>query len=661
MRQGGTGRHVEPDETLIVMTGDAALHSGVERVARRRRMATWAPPIVAAAAFIGPAWRDGAVLNLDLVLFRCLEVPVGVWGLGPEFPRRLPMWVLIGMFSRWIAADTLGKLVMAACIAGGWLTMMQFAQRLGVTSLLGRHAAGALYAASPFVLTRLAVGHLMVAVPHALLPAVLPVLVRPGRRLDRTFLAASAMALGGHFGGSLALAIVAVGLVFERIRSVKVVATVVAAQLPWLVPGVLVWWSARPGVTSGVPFSTAADGIGGLARLSAGGGFWNTYFQVGGAGIAEAVIGAVLVGLAIVGSRSLSSDRRWALVCLGALGWLVAAASALPGIRSIVGSVTGNPVTGVWREGQRLVGLHLAWLAPCAVLGAERLAARADLRRMAGALGLIPVAAAIALAGPGVWGLAGNVEATPVPGEWHDVRAQVHAGPGTVLALPWVQYMNLAISSGRAHRTLQPLPLFLGGDVIGSSRNGLDTGVPEWGDPREAVAAALLARLDRGEPIATDLARLGVRWVVILTGLPGRESPNLWRTPGLRLVRQGDTIALFEVEGWVGEGVTADGQPVDVTGWRALQFADNESAFEWFTPGARGWRRGWDSLSITERGTMSVPAGSGPLWNITTLPSVAAQIPLVVAGLMAVALAMGTLRRRSSCDRRPTVAESSTA
>ena len=95
------------------------------------------------------------------------------------------------------------------------------------------------------MLTRAAVGHFNVTWPHAVLPWVLPALLRPGRRLSSTFLAALALGFAGHFGGSVALVVVAVGVVSswiagERDHWWQAILVALAAQAPWLVPGLVV-------------------------------------------------------------------------------------------------------------------------------------------------------------------------------------------------------------------------------------------------------------------------------------------------------------------------------------------------------------------------------------------------------------------------------------
>ncbi|MEI8239119.1 MAG: hypothetical protein WCI22_06820, partial [Actinomycetota bacterium] len=367
--------------------------------------ARWGIPLLAALLVLGPALLPGALFNLDLVLVPHLDLPSGFWGLGPELPRRLPLWVPISWLSTLVPATVSGKLLMVAVFVVAWVGMARFAGSLGVRWV---QVAGALYALSPFVLTRTAVGHFMVTVPLALLPWVLPTLLRSGRHFGRTFLAAAALSLGGHFGGSIALVVVVVGIAaVERRRWVRALLVTLAAQSAWLVPGLLVAGGASANLATGSAFGTDAKGPMGLLRLSAGGGFWNSYFQVGGSSAVLSICGLAVVALAVVGTSRLSSLRR-PLVVLALIGWLVAAASTMWGLSSLLDAFTGTSIGAVWREPQRVLVLYLVWLAPAAVMGAQRLydAAVESPKWLwsAGAVAVLPAVLAAVMALPGLWG-----------------------------------------------------------------------------------------------------------------------------------------------------------------------------------------------------------------------------------------------------------------
>ncbi len=606
-----------------------------------RRLAEWAIPTLVVLVLLGPALGPGMLLNLDLVLVPDLDIPRGFWGLGPELPRRVPLWVPISVVSGVLPATATGKLLLVVGFVGAWVGMRRLVSKLdavGGTALpttlripVG-HVAGVLYALSPFVLTRAAVGHFNVTVPHAILPWVLLVLLRPGRDLRATFVACFAMGFAGHFGGSLALTVVGVAIVMgARERPWQAVSVAIAAQAPWLVPGLLVAAAGDVNMAAGASFPTAAHGPAGFARLSAGGGFWNTYFQVGGSGWVVAICGVVLLGLAVAGASEIRADFRRPLVAVGVVGWLIAAISAMPIVDAWFQAINDNLLGGIWREGHRLLTLYLLWLAPAAALGGRRLARTlARSGRWAGVAGVVsimPLAVAMMLSIPGVWGLGGQLSAEPVPAGWAETRALIVDEPGTVLSLPWFQYYNLSVADGPVRRVLNPMPLYLGGDVLSSSSNGLAPGVREVGDPREQPADALIEQLVSGESVGDDLAELGVRWIVLVKNIHADRYAALDDDADLRIVIDDSDVALYEVSGWVGPAVGADGQGIGVDWWgAALARFDSDERATVAAPGSSLWLRGRSSVGVSEDGRLEIPSGRGWLWNLATVPALLGQI-----------------------------------
>ena len=57
-----------------------------------------------AVVVLGPALKPGSLLNLDLVFTPRMPVPRGIWGLGPELSRRIPLGVLVACGLLWLAS-----------------------------------------------------------------------------------------------------------------------------------------------------------------------------------------------------------------------------------------------------------------------------------------------------------------------------------------------------------------------------------------------------------------------------------------------------------------------------------------------------------------------------------------------------------------------------
>ena len=597
--------------------------------------------LVLALAVLGPALRPGSVFALDAALVPRIPVPAGMWGLGPELPRRVPLGALLAWVSGVLGGALPGKALLGACL----VLAFAGAARLAPAQWYAQLASGLLYAASPLVLTRVGAGQWTALVPFAVLPWALPTLLTPGTSPERTFLWASAMGLGGSVGGALALVVVILGAVAERSRAAaRGAALAILGQLPWVVPGLVVPSSgARPGGAE--VFPTQADGPIGLASLFAGHGFWRTPSQVGGPGdLGTALIGVGLLGLAVVGARALPRLWRWRAAGVAAVGLVLALASATPLVRQTYGALTRTRPGAPFRESQRMLVLTLAWMAPAAAHGAVALA-RQGSRLSRGATLAAPAAAAAALAIPGLWGVGDRLQAVHVPADWSEARRAVRAGPGTVLALPWHRYLDLPAAGNR--RVLNPVPDYLGGDVVSSSDPELGPRYREEADPREPLVEDLVGRARAGQPVADDLAALGVRWVVVLHAVDWHDYRSLGAETGMRPVVRGPDLDLLEVRPWRGRVVDGGGRPVPtravVTPFRRLAASP---AAVWAQPAAPGWMRGLEAAGRTPSGLVRLPAGRGPLWFWP-----AGLVVLADAAVVATAVVLG--RRVHCAGRQP--------
>lgn len=509
---------------------------------------TWGVPVALAIACLGPALGRGSLFNLDFVVTPRIEVPHGVWGLGPELPRRLPLWVPIAALSPLVPATLVTKLLLVAVFAVAWVGMSRFATSLGVAHPM---FAAALYAFGPFMLTRTAVGHFPITVTMAALPWVVTHLLDPGRNLSRTMLSAAALSIGGHFGGSIALLVAVVGVATgRRHRAAAGIGVTIAAQSMWLVPAIAVASTVHIDPSPGTVFGADLRGPFGWLALFSGGGFWNTAFQIG-TPVVLAVAGAALLGLAVIGTPRLPPDVRRSLVTLSAIGALVTVLGALDASRPLVEAATSNLVGAVWRDSQRVFVVTLLWLAPTACRGAERLGAWIAARQTeaGAAMTVLPLALAVAVSAPSWWGLAGQLDAEPLPASWAHARSIVRSDDGAIVALPWAQYYDQSFGRGRVRRVLDPMPLFLGGDVIASSDNGLSPDVRERGDGREAAVARAVRQVKSGGEIGVALAALGVEWVVLHHSVLDDAYRSLGTDPRLAVRFDSPEITVFEVVG----------------------------------------------------------------------------------------------------------------
>jgi len=271
-----------------------------------------------ALAVLGPALGPGAVLTLDAAFVGRIPVPAGMWGLGPELPRRVPLGLVLSWASAAGLGARAGTLLLGAALAVAFVGAARLVGDIGWPTRL---ASGLVYALSPLLLTRMGAGQWTAVVPFALLPWALPTLLRPGQRPSRTFLWAAALGATGSVGGTLVALVVVVGVVAERTRAaLEGVASAALAQLPWVVPALIVGVGSA-GHTGASLFATRAGGPFGAASLLAGHGFWRAPTQVGGDGtVGTALVGVGLLALALLGARALPAAWRWRAGVAAGLG-----------------------------------------------------------------------------------------------------------------------------------------------------------------------------------------------------------------------------------------------------------------------------------------------------------------------------------------------------
>ncbi len=591
----------------------------------------WVLGLCLGVVVLGPALGGNSLLGLDLAATPTIPVPRGIWGLGPDLPRRVPLGVAVAWASTIMGGGSAAKLLFTSCVAVAFVGAWRLAS---TTPPLCRLSAGLLYAVNPFILTRLGVGHWMLVAAIAVLPWALPHLLRPGEDRERTLLWSAALGATGVNGGLLGGVLVAVGMVADRGRGAGRTALVfVVAQLPWVVPGAIVL-ASRPELADASSFATR-PGPWGPIGLVVGDGFWRQASQVGNlGGVGAGLLGLGLLGLAVLGSRELPAAWGRRAVGAASIGFTVAIASAVPGVSRLFAAFVGTPLGAALRDGQRVLALFLVWLAPAVAAGA--LALSRGLRQVPARLTWsLPGIATLVLVAPALWGVGGALEPVRFPEGWFDARMAVDRAPGTVLALPWHQYLDLGFAKDR--RIVNPVGDFFGGDVLWSSDPELGPASQEQADPREPHAARISREVRRGVPQSDALARLGVRWVVLLREVDWRSYRTLADDPGLEHVVRSPSVDLYRVRGWAGPFVDRAGEMIPSDALLApLVRLDASGPAVWQRPAATGWLRGTAPAGRTELGLVALPAGGGWVWYwpaaVTVLAHAITVIAVVIAG-----------------------------
>jgi hypothetical protein len=248
---------------------------------------------------------------------------------------------------------------------------------------------------------------------------------------------------------------------------------------------------------------------------------------------------AIVVGAAVAGAV-LDRARAWLLPC-GVLGLAVSATTALPSVRdAAVWLAERVPLVGAYREPQKWSAL---WLLAVATLAAGAVDRLARSRRRHGRIGPV-LAYLVALAALFPAGVA-QIRAIPpivkplaYPRDWYETRdylAATVAPREPVVVLPWHLYQSLSFTESRL--VANPARVFFPGRVI-VPRNLEIPGRPTEVTTRFDRIGLVVARSGNGScAAATEIRKLGVRWVLVLDGTEGREAVRGLVRCGASLVR----------------------------------------------------------------------------------------------------------------------------
>jgi hypothetical protein len=478
----------------------------------------------------GPALVPGYVLLRDMVFVPRQDLDLDALGLGSGLPRAVPVDSVMALLTAVLPGEAVQKAV---------LLLTVYAAVLGAARLVppgpdGRRGlagavAGLVYGWSPYVAERLLIGHWTLLVAFAALPWIARAALRfragEAGAVPRLVLVCAPAALTPT--GSLLAAGLVLALAGRR-RILVAGGTVLVLSLPWLVAGAL-----HPGGGASDPagvaaFTARAEGWGGpLFALLGTGGIWNADAVPSSRGSALLpVVSLLLVALAVAGWARGGALRGpgLRLVLLGGLGLLLGVAGTVPGLRDLLETaVRAVPGAGLLRDGQKWVAWWALALALGAGLGARWLAGVARARAWgAGASGLVGAAAVLLplIAVPDlVWGGGGRLQPVAYPADWQRVRDVLadDPHPGDVLLLPFGAYRAFDWNDDRPQ--LDPAPRWLPRPTVADDDLPVGGRVVEGEDLRARQVAAVA-----GDSRA--LARLGVGWVLVERGTPGRPVPG---------------------------------------------------------------------------------------------------------------------------------------
>lgn len=512
--------------------------------------------LLLAMAMLGPILGPGSLLNLDLVAVDHWPLPRSMWGIGPELPRSVPAELFFAAVASISSGATAIKLWFTICIAGSFLTMFRLLRGIEVPALAW-YAGAVVYAVNPFLLTRLSVGHTTIAGVYALAPLVLPIILRGASRRPQVVLASAALAFMGFFGGIIWGITTLFGLASGRRRGSSLQIASFAMHLPWLIPSLFLL-SDGPSLVVDDVFRSGRS-ITDTLSLASGYGFWQPALEAGvGPGWLAAVVGSIMLGLAVMGSSQLQLRFGFPSILSVVLAGLAIAITNHTGV--LVDWIFAIPGSSALREPHRFLVLVIWWIVPAAILGTQRLLDQISswaetTSSQAGVL--IPAALTALLIGPAIWGLHNNVTPVEVPAEWNEARELIQEEGGTVLVLPWERYIDVSFADDR--RVLNPALRFFGPDIIHGGQLGLASDAAEAGQELvDARLQSLTKVVDSIQPSAesgsqrsgaagSEFADHGIRWILLLHEVDYRRFLDLTTATGLDHMVASESLDLFRV------------------------------------------------------------------------------------------------------------------
>jgi hypothetical protein len=509
---------------------------------------------------LGPALAPGYTLIRDQVFVPDQNLLPWMLGIGAGLPRSVPQDAVVAVLSGPVPGWLLEKLAMVAALAllGGGVA------RLLRASGTGARVVGVVAGVwSAYVVERLLMGHWSLLLAVGTLPWLLDLArrARSGERRTwaRWFLLLSLASLTVS-GGLLALAVslpvaIGPGSRMSRARRISWTVTGLVAQLPWLVPTLVVSSSVTGvGAAGSQVFRLRAESWAGALVTALGtGGVWNADAVPGTRTTVLPLLATlVLLGLAAAGAgrvvRVLGRAATLTLGTLAVLGLLWSVAGTMdvldPVVTWVVGSVPGG---GVLRDAHKWLAPWLLLVAVAAGLGADRLACslarrsdRTAARTLLVGLALVPLVCLPDAA----WGVSGQLASVAYPDDYAVVRDRLAAsGPGDAISLPWQTFRRFPWNDGRT--VLDPVPRFMSRSVVASDslvvRSHGELVTVSGEDPR---AAEITRTIAAGRPLGPVLVGLGIGWAVVATDAPDATSTL---PDGAVLVTSGDHLALYRL------------------------------------------------------------------------------------------------------------------
>lgn len=477
-------------------------------------------------------WLGGRVFALDWVLGpQSPAAPRTAFGLDGGLNASLPFGAAVALLGRatGAAATWLPYLIFFPLGAATFAALMRYAG----ASRWAQSVGALLFVVNPWVLDRLAVGHVGLLLGYDLLPTVVLVLLRHQGQAWKAaaklgILLAVVIALSPHYLW-IAAPLVAAAVIIRprRVRAVAwsgVAYAMAAACSAYLLIGPLV--ATQPHTAPGRGDLNAYETWGSNAWRAAGNivglqGFWRPIPQEPSRFVpAWPVLSLAVVALAVLGltaawrAEGPGREVSRVLTIAGAVGLMLAL-----GARGPFGGVyetlyDGLPLFRVMREPQKWAALLALAYAGGLALAVDELLRTAQRRRARLAGAAVLSALVLGVTPTLFWGVAGSIHSSTIPESY--TQADKAMGEGGVLVLPWHLYMSFSYTDGRV--IANPAPYFFHRDVLSGDAAELPGVREQQTTARSQRVAELVSQAGSLQDAGSRIAQLGVRYVALLHG-----------------------------------------------------------------------------------------------------------------------------------------------
>ena len=551
-----------------MLLGISRVKGGFVRSRIRNVVGTYWPYVVLAVVIMGPLLTGGYILTLDMVFGPNITIPSATTASFAFYAALkavsfiIPVWVLQ-------VALLFGIFVLSGVGMHRLIASMRPEQSEDWT--IAAYFAGILFVVNPFVYSRFMAGQFAVLLGYMLLPFITKAFIQlykePSKeQAIRVGLYGTLIGIVSiHTLGLVALIALVTAAFFVR-KNYKHVLTYASIAIAlfvvlssyWIVPFAMGSSDQSQQVAAFTGhdkevFATDSSTLGAIGNVFALHGFWGdskglyqTPQDIYTWWLAPIIALWFVVSL---GAYMLWRKRpREAYVFLGLL--LVAVVVAAGPYASVTGSlytiIDYLPFFGGYREPQKFVGLIVlvygvfgAW-GVAAILRYMRTYWRSSEPLAIGCLLLIPVFSASLM----LWGFKGQVMSASYPKDWYLANSRIPRDT-TVLYLPWHHYMRYDFA-GRI--IASPAAKFFDANMVYSNDPELRGVQYSQTQIQKAIQNNVIPAItDDQRPVAGDLARLGIEYIIVVKEHDYMQYDSLRYDRQLSKIQDSQYIVVYKI------------------------------------------------------------------------------------------------------------------